>query len=89
MRKLYELHKAFSFRTLWEGDNPLASFQRLAAESARGTGRLNGAVQLTSELMKFKKVKDKAEMCFTNNIYTTGGRKWSFDNVRDKMVSQA
>lgn len=87
MKKVYELYKAFQFRTLWEGNNPLSSFQRVASESARGTGRLNGAVQLTEVLRKTKDIQDKAMLCFTNNIYTTDIMKWSFDNVKDKEVS--
>ena len=89
MKHLYELHKAFAFRTLWEENNPLASFQQMATESARGTGRLNGAVQLTGELQKAKEIKYKAVMCFTNNVYATDIHKWSFDNVKDKAVSFA
>ena len=87
MRNLYELHKAFVFRTLWEGNNPLASFQRVASESALGTGRLNGAVQLTGVLQNMKRIQDKAVKCFTNNIYATGIKKWSFNLKRDKKVS--
>ena len=87
MKHLYELHKAFAFRTLWEGNNPLASFRRLATESARGTGRLNGAVQLTGELRKINRIKNKAIRCFTDVKYTTDSQKWSFDNVKDKVVS--
>ena len=87
MRNVYELHKAFQFRSLWEGNNPLSSFQRVASESARGTGRLSGAVQLTRVLQKTKEIQDKAMLCFTNNIYTTDIQKWSFDNVKDKEAS--
>ena len=87
MRNLYELHKAFMFRTLWEGNNPLASFRRVASESALGTGRLNGAVQLTGVLRNMKVVQEKAVKCFTNNIYTTGMKKWHFNKRRNKRVS--
>ena len=87
MKKIYELHKAFAFRTLWQGYNPLASFRRVASESARGTGRLNGVVQLTGVLRRTQELKDKANKCFTHNTYTTDIYKWSFDNVNDKRVS--
>ena len=86
MRNLYELHKAFAFRTLWEGNNPLVSFQRVASESALETGRLNGAIQLTEVLQKMKRMKYKAVSCFTNHIYTTSIMKWSFHNAKDKAV---
>ena len=87
LRNIYELHKAFAFRTLWQGYNPLASFQRVASESARGTGRLNGVVQLTGVLRRTQELKDKANKCFTYNTYTTDISKWSFDNVKNKKVS--
>ena len=86
MKKVYELYKAFKFRTLWEGHNPLVSFRRVASESAKGTGRLNGVVQLTGVLRKFKNLKDKANKCFTFVDYTTDIHRWSFDNVKDKQV---
>ena len=87
MRNLYELYKAFKFRTLWEGNNPLRSFQRVASESALGTNRLNGAVQLTGVLQNMRQIQDKAVKCFTNLIYTTGIKKWYFDKVKDPKVS--
>ncbi|CAH3148650.1 unnamed protein product [Porites lobata] len=86
MKKVYELYKAFKFRTLWEGNNPLASFRRVASESAKGTGRLNGVVQLTGVLRKFQKLKDKANKCFTFNKYTTDIHRWSFNSVKDKKM---
>jgi len=84
---MYELHKAFMFRTLWEGNNPLQKFQRVASESALGTGRLNGVVQLTDVLTSMKKNQVLAVKCFTNNIFATGIKRWHFNKVRDKMVS--
>ena len=87
MNNIYEQHKAFAFRTLWEGNNPLASFRRVASESALGTGRLNGVIQLTDVLQRSKQIRDKAVKCFTFNIYTSDIKKWSFDNVKDKPVS--
>ena len=50
MIKLYELHKALGFRTLWNLNDLIGSFRRIASESALGVGRLNGAVELTREL---------------------------------------
>ena len=88
MRNLYELHKAFVFRTLWEGNSPLTSFQRLASESALGTGRLNGAVELTNVLQNMKQLQDKAVKCFTNNIFATGIKRWSWSKRRNPAVSQ-
>ena len=87
MMNLYRLYKAFAFRTLWEQNSPLASFQRLASESALGTGRLNGAVELTKELQKMTNLKNKAIACFNSYHYTTDIHKWSFDKIKHKAVS--
>ncbi|KAL9983250.1 hypothetical protein ACROYT_G005396 [Oculina patagonica] len=89
MKKVYELQKAFKFRTLWEVNNPLATFRRVAAESAGGTGRLNGIVELTKVLQNFETTETKAVRCFTNNIYTTGIKKWSFNSVDHKAMFDA
>ena len=85
MRKLYELHKAFAFRTLWEASNPLASFQRVASESALGTGRLNGAVQLTKVFDEMKAKKEKYQAC--SQKHTKEVKKWTFDKYTNKAVS--
>ena len=81
------MHKAFAFRTLWDGNNPLESFQRVASESALGTGRLNGAVQLTDVLQNMKRVQEKAVKCFTNNIYATGIKRYHFNKAQNPKVS--
>ena len=87
MRGIYELYKAFAFRTLWQGNNPLESFQRLGSESAPKIGRLKEVHQLTELFQRIKELKDKANKCFTYNIYTTDIHRWSFDKVKDKRVS--
>ena len=87
MVNVYELFKAFRFRTLWEGNDPLTNFQRIATESARGTGQLNGIIQLTDVLRNMEQTEIKAVQCFTNNVYTTNIKKWSFDKATNKDVS--
>ena len=87
MKNVYELYKAFKFRTLWEEGDPLKDFKRVASESAQGIGQLNGMIQLTSVLQKMENIEATARRCFTNNIYTTTIKKWSFDKVKNKEVS--
>ena len=87
MINVYELYKAFKFRTLWEGNDPLVNFQRLASESAHGTGQLNGIVELTDVLRKMERIETQAVRCFTNNVYTTNIMKWSFDKTKNVDVS--
>ena len=86
MENLYNLHKALGFRTLWELDDVMSSFRRIASESALGTGKLNGAVELTKELTKLSRIIRKTEKCFTKLRYIKTVHKWSFDNVKDKQV---
>ena len=87
MREVYELHKAFRFRTLWEGKNPLSLYQRVAVESAHGVGRLNGILEITNVLRNIEQTETKAVKCFTNNVYTTDIQKWNFDKTRNKGVN--
>ena len=87
MMTVYDLFRAFRFRTLWEGKNPLIVFRRVATESAHSTGRLNGILQLTDVLKEVDDAQRKATKCFTNNHFVTDFKRWSFDNVQDKPVS--
>lgn len=87
MEKLYELQKALAFRTLWNLDDTLTSFRRIASESALGIGKLNGIVELTEVFQRIKTIKSKAVACFTTNPYTTDVKKWTFDNTKNKEVS--
>lgn len=86
MKKIYEFYKAIEFRTLWEGNNPLTSFRRVASESAMGTKTLVGVVELSKALTKVYQLKDKAVDCFSRHIFTTNVQKWSFDEVKNKGV---
>ena len=86
-RKIYEFYKAIEFRTLWEGNNPLGSFKRVASEIAKEIKTLVGVAELTKALTKVNNLKDKAVDCFSRHIYTTNLQKWTFDNVDNKWVS--
>lgn len=86
MKEVYELYKAFKFRTLWETDDPLPHFQRVASEGADG-GKLNGIVELTNVLRSIQTLETKAVKCFTNNIYTTDIQRWSFNQQSHQTVS--
>lgn len=86
MIQLYELQKALGFKTLWNLDDLIGSFRRIASESALGVGRLNGAVELTKELQKLSEVIDKVQVCFTKLKYTTSVHKWNFTKKYNKQV---
>ena len=56
MENVYQLQKALGFSTLWVLDDVMRSFQRIASESAFGTGRLNGVLELTKVLQQLSDI---------------------------------
>lgn len=89
VRKLYQFYKAIEFRILWSLNIPLASFQRVASDSALGTKTLVGVVELTKRLNQVQDIKDRAVDCFSTNIYKTDFQKWSFSSTTHRKVSIA
>ncbi|XP_078357256.1 uncharacterized protein LOC144642139 [Oculina patagonica] len=83
---LYQLYKSFEFRSLWDESDKLAAFQRRASEAAKGTGKLEGIVELTNAMLEVDKLESKAQDCFSRMHYSTNTHKWSFDNVKDKVM---
>jgi len=86
--QLLETLKAFEFRTLWNIQDKVFKFERTASETAKGTGKLEGVLQLTKSLEKLQELESKAGQCFTKFRYTTSTDKWSFDNVKNAAVSK-
>jgi len=86
--QLLETFKAFEFRTLWKAEDKLFKFERTASETAKGSGKLQGVLQLTKSLEKLEELESKGRQCFTKFRYTTGTDKWSFDNVKNAAVSK-
>lgn len=86
--QLLETLKAFEFRTLWNVQDKVFKFERTASETAKGTGKLEGVLQLTKSLEKLEELESKTGQCFTKFRYTTSTDKWSFDNVKDAAVSK-
>ncbi|CAH3181554.1 unnamed protein product [Porites evermanni] len=86
MENVYQLQKALGFSTLWVLDDVMRSFQRIASESAFGTGRLNGVLELTKVLQQLSDITFKAEKCFSRLRYSKGVQKWSFDNETDTQM---
>ncbi|KAJ7392017.1 hypothetical protein OS493_014953 [Desmophyllum pertusum] len=76
MKYVYELFKGLKFRTVWDILDPLEGFQRGMLIG----GQLNGVIQLTKVLRNIQRLEVKAIKCYTNNIYTTGVQRWSFDD---------
>lgn len=86
--QLLETFKAFEFRTLWKAEDKLFKFERTASETAKGSGKLQGVLQLTKSLEKLEELESKGRQCFTKFRYTTSTDKWSFDNVKNAAVSK-
>lgn len=83
MKYVYELFKGLKFRTVWDILDPLEGFQRGMLIG----GQLNGVIQLTKVLRNIQRLEVKAIKCYTNNIYTTGVQRWSFDDQSHPSVS--
>ncbi len=86
--QLYQLYKSFEFRSLWNVNDRLTAFQRRASEAAKGTGKLQGVVELTKAMQELDKIESKGQDCFTRMHYSTDTHKWHFDNVKDKVVCE-
>lgn len=85
-QNLYHFYKSLEFRLLWDVRDRLAGFQRLAVESAKGNGNLQGVVELTNAMEEIDTIHSKALRCFSRMHYAVDTRKWSFDIIKDKVV---
>ena len=85
-KKLYQLYKSFEFRSLWNVEDSLLRYQRLASEAASGTDQLRGVLELAKALQEINKIESKGRKCFSKFRYSTNTHKWSFDNVSDPAV---
>ncbi|KAL9958424.1 hypothetical protein ACROYT_G035436 [Oculina patagonica] len=85
MKEVYELYKAFKFRTLWETEDPLPEFQRVASEGAQG-GRLNGILELTNVLRDIQSLEEDSVRCFSQNHYSTAIQRWSFNTTTHQTM---
>lgn len=86
MKEVYEMDKAFQFRTLWETEDPLPQFQRVASEGAHG-GHLNEILELTNVLRSIQSLEADAVTCFSQNHYSTAIQRWSFNTTTHQSVS--
>lgn len=85
-KQLYRFYKGFEFRSLWNVGEKLSEFQQRAVEAAKGTGKLQGVLELTKALQEINKIENKGRQCFTKFRHTVNINKWSFDNVKDAVV---
>lgn len=85
-KQLYKAYKGFEFRSLWDVSDKMESFQRQAVNAAKGTGRLNGVLNLKKALREIEKIENEARRCFTSKHHKTWIRKWPFDSVNHVAV---
>lgn len=85
-RNLYQFYKSFEFRSLWDVEKRLSKFQRRAVMAAKGTGRLQGVLELTKALQQITKLENKGRRCFTKFPHSVSTLEWSFDNVNNSVV---
>ena len=87
-KHLYQVYKSFEFRSLWDVSDRLAEFQRRASEAAKGTGNLQGVLELTKALLEIDKIEIRVQKCFSRIHYATSTHKWHFDmnNAKHKTV---
>ena len=86
-KQLYQFYKGFEFRSLWNVDAKLEEFQRRAVLAAKGTGKLQGVLELTKALQEIDDIQNKGQQCFTKFRHTITTHKWSFDSMKDTVVS--
>ncbi len=85
-KHLYQFYKSYEFRSLWDLNDRITEFQRRASKAAKGTGKLQGVVELTEAMNEIDKIELKGQKCFTSLPYKIDTHKWSFNNVKDKVV---
>ena len=85
--QLLDFFKGFEFRTLWNVVDDFFKFQRTASETAMGTGKLQGILQLSKSLENLDTLGGKTRQCFTTFHPTVKIHKWSFDNIKNAAVS--
>ena len=85
--QLLDTFKGFEFRTLWDVEDDFFQFQRTASEIAKGTGNLQGILQLCKSLQNLDTLGAKTVQCFSKFHYTSKIHKWSFDNITNAAVS--
>lgn len=85
-KHLYQFYKSFEFRSLWNVNDRMTTFQRRASEGAKGTGKLQGVLELTKAMREIDKIENKGQECFSRMYYAINTHKWSYDNVKDKVV---
>ncbi|KAL9982801.1 hypothetical protein ACROYT_G004906 [Oculina patagonica] len=85
-KHLYQFYKSYEFRSLWDLNDRITEFQRRASDAAKGTGKLQGVVELTEAMNEIDKIELKGQKCFTSLPYKIDTHKWSFDNVKDKVM---
>ncbi len=85
-KHLYQFYKSYEFRSLWDLSDRITAFQRRASDAAKGTGKLQGVVELTKAMQEIGTIESDGQKCMTRLPHKFDTLKWSFNNVKDKVV---
>ena len=85
-KQVYLFYKGFQFRTLWNVDKKMETFQRRAASLAKGTGNLQGVTTIEAALHEITNIEKTARTCFTGIHHRVGIKRWSFDSTNNARV---
>ena len=80
--KLYSYYKS----SLWDVEEKIAEYQRLASRATDTAGKLQGVAELQKAIAKIDELESSAENCYTSYRVETDIHKWSFDSSKDRTV---
>ena len=85
-KKLYSYYKSFEFQSLWDVEEKIAEYQRLASSATDIAGKLQGVAELQKAIAKIDELESSAQNCYTSYRVETDIHKWSFDSSKDGTV---
>ena len=85
-KKLYNYYKSFEFQSLWDVEERIAEYQKLASRATDSTGKLQGVAELEKAIATIDELESSAQNCYTSYRVETDIHKWSFDSFKDGTV---
>ena len=85
-KKLYSYYKSFEFQSLWDVEEKIAEYQRLASSATDTAGKLQGVAELQKAIAKIDELESSAQNCYTSYRVETDIHRWSFDSSKDGTV---
>ena len=85
-KKLYYYYKSFEFQSLWDVEDKISEYQKVASRATDDNGKLQGIAELQKAIAKIDELECSAQNCYTSYRVETDIHKWSFDSSNDKTV---